>query len=221
MSISLKSFDIFQGIEDEKLYEIQSRSRLRLIRRTEVLRYAFDDQHAYFLVSGLLKTVAMNKNGEQLVKEFLSPGSFIGELPLIETQEREESIAIAIEPSTVIAIHLTFIRQALLDSEKFRIRIKRHIAEKMYALEDRLLDVIYKNAEERVIDLLVQLLKRFGQPSGACLRMTKFITDTDICQYVATSRQTVSQIMNDLRQKGMVSYTSTHLEVPLSSPLLL
>jgi CRP-like cAMP-binding protein len=220
MDVSLKSFSVFQGIEEKKLYQIQHRSRLRLIPKNQVLRYAFDDQHAYFLLKGLLKTVTTNTNGEKLIRSFLCPGSFVGELPLIETAERKESTAIAIEASTVIVIHLTFLRQALLDSEIFRLRIKQLIAEKIFSLEDRLLDVIYKNAEERVINLLVRLLKTFGRPSGSFLKMKRFVTDTDISLYVGTSRQTVSQIMNDLRQKGILRYTSRHVEIPLSSPLL-
>jgi CRP-like cAMP-binding protein len=209
-----------QSIEEEKLYQIQQRSRLRLIPKNQVLRYAFDDQHAYFLLKGLLKTVTINTNGEKLIRSFLCPGSFVGELPLIETPERKESTAIAIEASTVIVIHLTFLRQALLDSEIFRVRIKQLIAEKIFSLEDRLLDVIYKNAEERVINLLIRLVKTFGRPSGSFLKMKRFVTDTDISLYIGTSRQTVSQIMNDLRQKGILRYTSRHVEIPLSSPLL-
>jgi CRP-like cAMP-binding protein len=220
MDVPLKSFSVFQGIEEEKLYQIQQRSRLRLIPKNQVLRYAFDDQHAYFLLKGLLKTVTINTNGEKLIRSFLCPGSFVGELPLIETPERKESTAIAIEASTVIVIHLTFLRQALLDSEIFRVRIKQLIAEKIFSLEDRLLDVIYKNAEERVINLLIRLVKTFGRPSGSFLKMKRFVTDTDISLYIGTSRQTVSQIMNDLRQKGILRYTSRHVEIPLSSPLL-
>jgi CRP-like cAMP-binding protein len=220
MDVPLKSFSVFQGIEEEKLYQIQQRSRLRLIPKNQVLRYAFDDQHAYFLLKGLLKTVTINTNGEKLIRSFLCPGSFVGELPLIETPERKESTAIAIEASTVIVIHLTFLRQALLDSEIFRVRIKQLIAEKIFSLEDRLLDVIYKNAEERAINLLIRLVKTFGRPSGSFLKMKRFVTDTDISLYIGTSRQTVSQIMNDLRQKGILRYTSRHVEIPLSSPLL-
>jgi hypothetical protein len=79
---------------------------------------------------------------------------------------------------------------------------------------------VYESSEKRIAEFLVGYIKQFGEECESGWKARNLLTNTDIGQFTANSRQTVSQVLNDLRNKKRINYNSRFIEIPATSSLL-
>jgi CRP/FNR family cyclic AMP-dependent transcriptional regulator len=217
----LSQFELFQGISADDLLAMQQSIQYASVKRNGIFKFVQSQNlYVYFLVEGLMKSIITNESGQELIKVLIKPGMFVGDVPLLERLERENSYATAVENSVIALLDINRVRQWLLKYEEFRIKLKQQIADRLHHLEDRLLAVIYKPAEKRVVDFLISFTMNFGAHDDGGWTVKNFLTNTEIAQFSATSRQTVSQVLNDLRYKKLLDYDQKFLRIPNNSQLL-
>lgn len=68
-----------------------------------------------------------------------------------------------------------------------------------------------KGAPTRVREFLIDFAKEYGKPKEDGLYIKNFLTHDDIAKITATSRQTVTSVLNELRNKGILDYNSKEL----------
>ena len=60
---------------------------------------------------------------------------------------------------------------------------------------------------ERLVKVLLRLAKQVGRPSGDLIEVETYLTQEEISQMMASSRERVSVALNLLRDRGMVQYS--------------
>jgi CRP/FNR family transcriptional regulator len=80
--------------------------------------------------------------------------------------------------------------------------------------------MIFKNARSRIQDFIVEFVKDFGKKTSDGYEAKNILTHADIAKLTATSRQTVSSTLSDLRKNNFIAYNDKLIKVPFSSPLL-
>ena len=78
-------------------------------------------------------------------------------------------------------------------------------------LENRFAAIILADARSRIIDFLLQLAQDKGVKVGFDTMVDHFLTQQEIANYTATARQTVSTVLNRLRDKNLIYYTRKKL----------
>jgi CRP/FNR family transcriptional regulator len=218
---SLQTFDLFEGIRTQDLEAMEQSMHCRVIKKSNVLRYPKDsNNYIYFLKEGFMKTVTSNDNGEELLKFLIKPGKFVGDIPLLEYSEGPNAYAQALEDSVVAFMDGEMIMAWIHEYDEFRLRVKQQIAARIQLTEERLMSVIYGNAPQRIINCLVNFTKEFGELTEKGWKVKNVLTHYEIAQLSATCRQTVCQVISDLRNKEWINYTKKHIEIPVCSGIL-
>ena len=73
---------------------------------------------------------------------------------------------------------------------------------RMLEMEQRLESLVFKDSRTRIIEFLKDLADKKGQRVGYEILVRKFMTHQDIANLTATSRQTVTTVLNELRNKN-------------------
>jgi len=81
-----------------------------------------------------------------------------------------------------------------------------HMANKELALEERLEAMIFKDSRTRIIDFLVNLAEKSGDRIGYEVVVRKFMTHREIANITATSRQTVTTVLNVLKSNNVITF---------------
>ena len=71
-------------------------------------------------------------------------------------------------------------------------------------VERKMESLIFKDARTRIIDLIVQMAEKHGSKVGDEVLLVHDLTHQDIANLTATSRQTVTVTLNDLRDKNLI-----------------
>jgi CRP-like cAMP-binding protein len=80
-------------------------------------------------------------------------------------------------------------------------------------MERRLESLVFRDSRSRIVEFLVQLVKNNGERVGYEWVVRKPVTHQEIANLTATSRQTVTTTLNDLRYKKLLTFNRSRLLV--------
>jgi CRP/FNR family transcriptional regulator, cyclic AMP receptor protein len=103
---------------------------------------------------------------------------------------------------------------------ELNLRIRKIIGWRIKKLENRLYNMVFKDAPTRVHEYLQDFAQEFGIRNGDHYRVNLFLTQDDIAKLTATTRQTVATVMNRLREEGRIQYTQRTLKVFVDPPAI-
>ncbi len=74
-------------------------------------------------------------------------------------------------------------------------------------------DLAFKDVTKRIISFLVRYAEDFGKIKAGAVHIPAFLSHQEIAFLTASSRQTVTSVLNDLRSKGLIEFTRKTLTV--------
>jgi CRP/FNR family transcriptional regulator len=217
----LEGYDLFEKIKNADIRRFEQNTLTRKLPKGSVLHFPMMlNKYVYFLQKGVIKIAVTGENGREFIKYLIKPGNLFGEIPLVGHVESPLDYAIAIEDSVVWFIDSETMKQWMLENEDLRLNVFKQIGSRIKKVENRLLSMIFKDARTRAMEFIAQFTIEFGKHTPEGYEVKNFLTHEDIAKITATSRQTISSILNELRDQKMLDYNSKYIRIPNSSPLL-
>ncbi len=164
----------------------------------------------YFLTEGRVKIGTYSDNGKEITKVILGKGEVFGELA-ITGEERRRDFAYVMEDTDVCTVTTTEMRGLFRDYNALQGFFLRLMGSRIIEMESRLESLVFKDSRSRIIEFLVEQGKKKGQPVGTETLVKRFMTHQDIANLTATSRQTVTTVLNDLREHNLISFNRNRL----------
>jgi CRP/FNR family transcriptional regulator, cyclic AMP receptor protein len=192
---------------------------VRSLKKNTTLHFPQMSRFIYFLRKGFLKLAVMNEEGKEVIKYILKEGSFFGTMSLLDQQENCDEYAVALEDCFIVFIETDKIKLNINSYPKLASEALKQLGERMKKSESRLLSMIFKDASSRICEFLIQFATEFGKLSGDAYQVRSFLTHDDIAKLTATSRQTVSSILNDLREQKQIEYNNEIIRIPVTSEI--
>lgn len=166
----------------------------------------------YFLFEGRVKIGTEGENGKEITKAILNKGEVFGELAMIG-EERRRDFAIAMEETKACVLNTEDLKDLMKDHNQLSLLFMRIMGSRVLEMESRLESLVFKDSKSRIIEYLVDLVEKRGQRVGYEWVVRKFITHQEIANLTATSRQTVTTVLNDLRTKELIAFNRKRLLV--------
>ena len=73
-------------------------------------------------------------------------------------------------------------------------------------MERKIESLVFKDARTRIVDFLREMAEEKGQKVGFEMMIKNHLTHKDIASLTGTSRQTVTTVMNELREKNLINF---------------
>ena len=73
-------------------------------------------------------------------------------------------------------------------------------------METKIESLVFKDARTRIVDFLRETALEKGQKVGFEMMIKNHLTHKDIASLTGTSRQTVTTVMNDLRDQNLINF---------------
>ncbi len=173
------------------------------------LQEDFSDR-IFFLTEGRVKIGNYADSGKEITKAILSSGEVFGELALIGEEKRRD-FAVAMEASTVCIVSKEEMRSLMKNHNGLSLFIMKIMGSRALEMEQRLESLVFKDSRTRIVEFLKNLADKKGQRVGYEMLVRKFMTHQEIANLTATSRQTVTTVLNDLRNKNILTFNRRRL----------
>ncbi len=165
----------------------------------------------FFISEGRVKIGAYGDNGKEVTKVILTKGEVFGELSLMGNGQKRHDFAYVMEDTDVCMVTANEMKGLFRDYNALSAFFFKLIGSRVIEMENRLESLVFKDARTRVIEFLVEQGKKKGQTMGTETLVKRFLTHQDIANLTATSRQTVTTVLNDLRTKNLLTFSRNRL----------
>jgi CRP-like cAMP-binding protein len=166
----------------------------------------------FFITEGRIKISLMNEEGKEITKSILGRGEVFGELAVLGEQQRRD-FATALEDTETCVVTLDELRGLMRDRSELNLFFMKIFGGRQLEMERRLESLVFRDSRSRIIEFLVNLAHTKGQRVGYEWVVRKPVTHQEIANLTATSRQTVTTTLNDLRYKKLLTFNRSRLLV--------
>lgn len=197
MMRKLSKPELMRLAEILEMQKVEKNAQLKLTNKA--------GRQIYFIKEGTVKICHYTKDGEEDIKCILGPGHIFGETALFEN-EVDGEVAIALENAVVCLISLPEMQDILNRNPSLKTSIYKLMGIRIRKLERRLESILFKDSRTRIREFLEDMRDEYGYEENDHIVLRNFLTHGDIAKMTATSRQTVTSILNDLRHEGIINY---------------
>jgi CRP/FNR family transcriptional regulator len=160
----------------------------------------------HLVIDGKVKVCRLAPDGRQVVVDIYQPDEFFGESAFIGESHHAE-IAIAIEDTRVMSWTISEIEEISSRRPKLAISLVQLLVQRSMEFGSRIESFSVDNIARRLARALLRFSERLGQPgANGGVQMIPF-THELLSQYVGTSREIVTQYMNQFRRLGFLRYS--------------
>lgn len=164
----------------------------------------------FFLVSGSVSVCRIMPDGREMILAILKDGDFFGEMAMFDSSLRSASI------KTLTDVEVGAIRYSdflvLLDENP---RIGRSLAialsERLRAANALIAATTSQDIRARLASLLLNLSSQFGEPVDTGTRISLRLTNQEMANMIATTRETVNRTLNRFWDEKLVDMRTAHL----------
>ena len=164
----------------------------------------------FFLISGRVKIGNYADSGKEITKAILTQGEVFGELSLVGEEKRRD-FALAMEDTEACVITVTEMKGLLKDHSSLNLFFMKIMGSRVLEMEKRLESLVFKDSRTRIVEFLKDLATKKGQRVGYEMLVRRFMTHQEIANLTATSRQTVTTVLNELRNKNILTFNRRRL----------
>jgi len=166
----------------------------------------------FFITEGRIKISVMNEEGKEITKSILGRGEVFGELAVLGETQRHD-FATALEDTETCVVSLDELRGLMRDRSELNLFFMKIFGGRQLEMERRLESLVFRDSRSRIVEFLVNLSRSKGQRVGYEWVVRKPVTHQEIANLTATSRQTVTTTLNDLRYKKLLTFNRSRLLV--------
>lgn len=205
MSNPASKVPLFEGLPHRSLVQLEQIERSRVIPKGKILFTEGSEGAAVFILdSGAIKLSRTSEQGRETVVHVVRPGELFAEVVLFGRPTYPVT-AEAIAVSRVRSLAVKGLRK-LLEEEQFRLDFFANIMDKLRLLADRIHILTSCDLTERLLRFLEG---RYGRADGYDVDLPK----KDVAAAIGTTPETLSRLINELSQQGMMSWRGRKLSL--------
>jgi len=209
----LENFNLFGELKQNSMMELNKISSMKEVEKNQPIYFPHEPSSSiFFLKTGRVKISKYNTDGKEMVVAFINPGEVFGEMSYLDEGERTD-IAVTMDPSLICAINKDDFSQFVEKNPTLNKRLTRIIGLKLKSYSERIEDLIFKDAKQRVISFLIKISNDNGKQIGDQIFVKPFLKHQDIADLTACARQTVNDVLTDLREKSIIDFDRKKLVI--------
>lgn len=163
-------------------------------------------QNVYMVSSGRVKIGTYADDGKEIVKAILTRGEVFGEMALAGEIKREDFAQAMDSETRVCAMTIEDLENLMKDNKELSLKILKIVGFRLRKMERKIESLVFKDARTRIVDFLKEMAMEKGQKVGFEMMIKNHLTHKDIASLTGTSRQTVTTVMNELRENNLINF---------------
>lgn len=211
----LEKLNMFSIFCPHKFTDFRENHHFRNYKKGEFIYFSDDPSSTiYLLTGGKIKILYYTEEGDEVVKSVLSKGEVFGELSLLGEEIRKDYAQAVRNNTSVCQLTLEQMQELMKQNATFSLKINKLIGLRIKKLERRLDSLVFKDVRTRMVEFLREFALEKGEGEGPEYRIEHFLTHKDMADLIGTTRQTVTTLLNELRNEGKIDFTRRSIYVP-------
>jgi CRP-like cAMP-binding protein len=202
--------------ESVNLYDILCPHKVKPMAERHTFNYFKKDQFIYFpdepaqyiymIADGRVRIGHYLDDGKEMVSAILGMGEIFGELALAGEEKRRDFAQAMDDKTTVCPLSIEDLKALMWENKELSFKMLKLVGLRLMKLERKLELLVFKDARTRVIEFIRDSASYKGKKVGYETLVPTKLTHKDIASLTGTSRQTVTTILNELKEKNLINF---------------
>jgi len=163
-------------------------------------------QYIYMVADGRVRIGRYLDDGKEIVTAILGMGVIFGELALAGEEKRTDFAQAMDDKTTVCPLSIDELKQLMYGNQELSFKMLKLVGLRLMKLERKLELLVFKDARTRIIEFIKDSATWKGKKVGYETLVPTKLTHKDIAALTGTSRQTVTTILNELKEKNLINF---------------
>ena len=201
----LKTFKIFEGLDDGDLDGLCSRSQVRRYSRRSVVLNAGQDQNQICLLfEGRLQGIDFTIDGKEVGLYFVEPGDYCGELSVFDRGPQPEHV-IALNSTVVVLISAETIRNVAMRNPQIMLKLGTKLTSRIRQMTSQRSLLSLHSIPQRVCNQVWMLVQDKNTRASEPVIIANLPTHMELAIMLNLSRETVTRVFQQLQRQKLVS----------------
>lgn len=202
-----ESVNLFNILCPHKVKTMGDKHQLLHFKRDTFIYFPEDKaDHIYMIAQGRVKIGRYLDDGREVISAILTNGEIFGELALAGEETRKDFAQVMDENTTICPLGLDDLKALMYDNKELSFKMLKLVGLRLMKLERKLESLVFKDARTRVIEFLKDAASWKGKKVGFETMIPTKLTHKDIAALTGTSRQTVTTILNELKDRNLINF---------------
>lgn len=202
---------LFGALSAEQRAQVLAQAISRSYARGDtILRRGDPGNSMLLVVQGRVRVGVTSEDGREVTLGILGPGDVLGEMALLDGQERSADV-VAIEDCGVKLLERGRFLRLLRESPELCLKLLGVLTERLRRANRAVEDIALLSLEGRLARLLTRLAQDYGKPEGRGVRIDVKLSQKDLSALVGSSREKVNRQLRAWEEEGTLGKASGHL----------
>lgn len=208
---ALLSSPLFEAMKPDELDEVLKLSSERRVPRGASLFQKGDAGSSMMAVlAGRVRVSSVSAEGKEITLNVINPGEVFGEIALLDGKPRSADCS-AIEETTLLVLERRHFLPFLRRNEDLYLRLLAVLCEKLRRTSMALEELALFDLPARLARVLLKLASDYGRQGAKGIRIDVKMSQRDLSNLVASSRESVNKQLRVWRDDGVVDLDAGYL----------
>jgi len=202
-----ESVDLYDLLCPHKVKAMSDNHSFHFFKKDEYIYFPDETAtHIYMIAEGRVRIGHYLEDGKEVINAILGTGEIFGELALAGEEKRKDFAQSMDDSTSVCPLSIEELKELMYGSRELSFKMLKLIGLRLIKLERKLELLVFRDARTRIVEFLKDTASWKGKKVGfETLILTK-LTHKDIASLTGTSRQTVTTILNELKEKNLINF---------------
>lgn len=159
----------------------------------------------YIILSGKVQISKMNAEGRELYLRLCNYNDIVGELTLFTQDPKYLFNARIVEDGEAAALNITDLENALFNNSKIAHEFLKWMNDHIRKTVTKFRDLVLNGKKGALYSTLIRLSNSYGIEREDGIYINVPLTNQDLANYCGTARESISRMLSDLRDEGIIS----------------
>jgi len=165
-------------------------------------------QYIYFIKSGKVKIVKINRDSKEVVLELCTTGDYFGYWGPLEEQNHQETAEV-LEDSEMWQIPMNDFKHLLTVNLEISGKFLKLLSKNLLIKESKILELAYETVRKRVANALVAMCDIYGENNAVRMKIPREL----IASMAGTSVETAIRMLTEFKSAGYIKVNASEISV--------
>jgi len=207
-------FPFMRDINKNDLQKFCARLVYKKYQKKEFVYLPYEaDERVYFIIRGNVEIGYLDESGRELSLDILGSGDIFGAFMRgrLSSEAMSGSFARAVDKALIAFLNRDDFNNFLEKYPRFSTKIRSTMGQRIKMLENKLQNLVFSDVKTRICKLLYALYEKAGDKRSGQIKIQ--LTHQDIANLVASSRETASLHLSELKKNGVITYERKRIRI--------
>lgn len=202
-----ESVDLYDILCPHKVKVMADKHSFHFFKKNQFIFFPDEPAtHIYMIAEGRVKIGHYLDDGKEIITAILTPGEIFGELALAGEEKRRDFAQSMDDKTSVCPLSIDDLKELMYGNRELSFKMLKLVGLRLIKLERKMELLVFKDARTRIVEFIKDMASWKGKKVGYEMLIQTKLTHKDIASLTGTSRQTVTTIMNELKEQNLINF---------------